>query len=171
MVPEVERLHRHFADALRKAYGKLPLSGLPRISRMREGQSRFRVTDVDGNSVIFIKNDEDHDHEEADTAVPSSRLAKVLESASILRDFKNDDGAAARILDVALSRDARDRGAPPLDRARALIARAELAVALGDEAKVNQLRAELAALALTDEQRGHLQPDVEALDELERTQR
>ncbi len=172
IVPEVESLHRHFAEALRKAYGKLPLSGLPRISRMRKGQSRFRVTDVDGNSVIFIKSDEDHGYgEEAPEGPPPSRLARALETARVLRDFKNDDATAAKMLDVALSRDAKDGGSPPLDRARALAARAELAVALGDEARAGELRAELAALELTAEQRAQLQPELDALDELERSQR
>lgn len=33
MVPEVEELHRTFIEALRGAYGKVPLRGAPRISR------------------------------------------------------------------------------------------------------------------------------------------
>jgi hypothetical protein len=60
LVPEVEQLHRQFTDRLRAALGRVPGTGFPRISRMRPGQTRFTLTDVAGNAVIFIKHgDED----------------------------------------------------------------------------------------------------------------
>src|SRR5688572_22957962 len=45
VMDEVERTHQAFSAALRSAYGKVPLRGIPRISRMRPGQSRFTVVD------------------------------------------------------------------------------------------------------------------------------
>ncbi|WP_437585326.1 hypothetical protein [Sorangium sp. So ce1000] len=165
IVPEVERLHEAFAEGLRRAYGKLPISGLPRISRMKKGQSRFRVVDVAGNSVIFIRRDDD---EGAAGSRSDSRLGKALRAAARLRDFKNDDAAAAKVLDVALARNGPDA---PLERARALAARLELAVALGEQARARALRDEIDAAPLSDEERAQLRPQLDAADALDRSQR
>src|SRR6266498_4871495 len=59
LVSDVEGLHQTFADAMRRVLGKVPTAGLPRISRMKPGQTRFTVTDPAGNSVIFIKRGAD----------------------------------------------------------------------------------------------------------------
>ncbi|WP_437790405.1 hypothetical protein [Sorangium sp. So ce693] len=169
IVPEVERLHETFAEGLRRAYGKLPISGLPRISRMKKGQSRFRVVDVAGNSVIFIRRDAPNDDDEGAAGSRSgSRLGKALRAAARLRDFKNDDAAAAKVLDVALARKGAD---DPLERARALAARLELAVALGEQARARALRDEIDAAPLSGEERAQLQPQLDAVDALDRSQR
>jgi len=104
LVAEVEELHRTFAERLRTALGKVPGRGFPRISRMRPGQTRFTLTDVAGNSVIFIKHgDEDAKAAEAYTEPGQTPLAKALRVAERLRDFKGDDAAAAKVLDNALA--------------------------------------------------------------------
>jgi hypothetical protein len=172
MVPEVEQLHVTFADALRSSYGKLPISGIPRITRMKPGQTRFTIVDVAGNSLIFIKKDaggsEDEDALEAVKRRPGeSRLAHAVRFAARLRDFKNDDEAAARVLDLAL---ARPEPGDPLERARALAARVELAVALADPARAEALRAELAALPLPADQRAELAAELERARALQRSQ-
>jgi hypothetical protein len=162
IVPEVEPLHATFAAALRRTYGKLPVTGVPRITRMKPGQSRFTVVDVAGNSLVFIKQGapaEDEDVEAAITRRPDeSRMAHALRFAARLRDFKNDDAAAAKVLDTAL---ARDEPCAPLERARALEARLELAVALAQPDRAGSLRAELSALPLAPEERAQLQAEVE----------
>jgi hypothetical protein len=157
MVPEVEQLHETFVGALRQAYGKLPVAGIPRITRMKPGQSRFTVVDVAGNSVIFIKQGAPEEDETAEDAIAprsgESRLVRALRRAARLRDFKIDDAAAAKVLDVAL---AHTEPADPLERARALAARIELAVVLGDQARVVALSSELEGLPLSDEQRAEI---------------
>jgi catechol 2,3-dioxygenase-like lactoylglutathione lyase family enzyme len=168
IVPEVERLHQAFAEALRRVFGKLPISGLPRISRMRKGQSRFTVVDPAGNSVIFIRRNAPDDYDEGQKPPSSSRLGKALRTAARLRDFKGDDLAAAKVLDVAL---ARDEPALPIERARALAARAELAIALGDETRARTAREELQRIPLSDEEREQVREELEAADPLDRTQR
>jgi hypothetical protein len=168
IVPEVERLHQVFAEALRSVFGKLPVSGLPRISRMRSGQSRFTVVDPAGNSVIFIRRNAPDDYDESQKPQSSSRLGKALRAAARLRDFKGDDLAAAKVLDVAL---ARKEPALPIERARALAARAELAIALGDETRARDAREELQRIALSDEEREQFHGELEAADALARTQR
>lgn len=158
-VPEVEQLHEVLAGALRKAYGKLPVAGFPRLARMKKGQSRFHVVDPAGNWLRFIKQDaEDAGHEAAEAkADKRSKLAQVLDTVALLRDFKGDDAAAARVLDAALRR---KEPAPPLDRARALAARAELAVALGDQERADALLAELGQIPLSDEERARYQEEL-----------
>ena len=53
-VPDTSELHRAFADGLRSLYGKVPLAGIPRMTRPRprrnaEGLAGFSVVDPGGN--------------------------------------------------------------------------------------------------------------------------
>ncbi|MBN9683906.1 MULTISPECIES: hypothetical protein [unclassified Corallococcus] len=128
IVDEVEALHARFLDTLRKAYGRTPVRGLPRMTRMRKGQTRFTLTDPSGNSLMFIRRDEPEGHGDAEQA-PATLLGKALKTARRLRDFKGDDAAAAKVLDAALKKP--DAGTAK-EREQALADRAELAEALGD---------------------------------------
>ena len=169
MVPEVENLHQTFADGLRRAYGKLPLAGVPRISRMKNGHSRFSVVDVAGNSVIFIRQGAPDDYDEGNSSADSqSSLGRALRTAARLRDFKNDDAAAAKVIDMAL---ARAEHAAPMARAEALAARLEIAIALGEEERGRALRAELDELPLSGDERAAIQVALNRIDELQRTGR
>jgi hypothetical protein len=166
LVPDVERLHQTFAAALRQAYRKLPVAGFPRITRMKPGQTRFTVVDPAGNSVIYIRRDAHSPRGERKSGGQSqSGLAKAIETAATLRDSSGDDAKAAKVLDVAL---ARYDPAPAVDRARALAARAELAVALGDWPRARALRDELQQVPLAEEDRQRLGFELNAADELER---
>lgn len=173
MVPEVEALHATFAGALRGAYGKVPVAGIPRITRMKPGQSRFTIVDVAGNSLIFIKQGAPEEDETAEDAIAppagESRLARALRLAARLRDFKNDDRAAAKVLDAALAHEEAAEASVPLERGRALVARIELAVALGDPARAAALRAELDGLPLADPERAELAAELERVGALQRT--
>jgi catechol 2,3-dioxygenase-like lactoylglutathione lyase family enzyme len=165
-VSEVEPLHEEFSAGLRAKYGKFPVAGFPRITRFRKGQGRFTVVDPSGNSVIYIRRDEPDvgggEYEKL------SALAKAVEAAAYLRDSKGDDKAAAKVLDVALGR---YKDAAPLDRARALAARAELAVAMGDAEKLRMARAELQQIPLSDEERERYRRELQAADVLEQQMR
>lgn len=168
MVPEVEQLHKVFADALRRAYGKLPIAGFPRLARMKKGQSRFNVVDPAGNWLRVIKQKApDVDHEAAEAGDGTrSKLAQALDTVALLRDFKGDDAAAAQVLDASLRR---NEAAPPIDRARALAARAELAVALGDEERAESLLAEVRQIQLSDEDRATFEEELQAADKLKQS--
>jgi len=159
VVPEVEQLHRELAARLREAYGKVPLTGLPRISRMKPGQSRFTLVDVAGNSVIYIRdNAPDGYDEEASDAPSQTRLGKVLRTAARLRDFKNDDAAAARVLEAALKKPE----GTAFERARVLVARAEIAAAAGDTARVQRAREEISTMALDAGERSQIDAELRA---------
>jgi catechol 2,3-dioxygenase-like lactoylglutathione lyase family enzyme len=105
LVDEVEELHERFRRSLRASLGRVPTSGLPRITRMRPGQTRFTVVDPAGNSVLFITHGEPDPHEEIRRlAATLSPLGKAIRNAEVLRDYKNDNAACARVLRGALAR-------------------------------------------------------------------
>lgn len=143
IVPEVEQLHGEFVSRLRAALGRVPGRGFPRISRMKPGQTRFTLTDVAGNSVIYIKRGgKDEAAAEEYKQAGLSPLRRAVAVAARLRDFKNDDGAAAKALDGALARHTEPRA----DFAAALEARIELAEAMGDAEMARELSARLREL-------------------------
>lgn len=161
IVPEVEALHGRFCDALRRVYGKLPIVGFPKISRFKPGQNRFKVSDPSGNVVRFIKRPA----REGSGRGKQSGLAKAIEMAAKLREECGDDESAAKVLDVAI---AKYSDAPPLDRVRALSARSELAIALGETKKLKSVQAEMKKIPLSDKDRQKHREELRAADELER---
>lgn len=105
IVPEVELLHAHFSQALRALLGKVPAKGLPRITRMKPGQTRFTIVDPAGNSIVYIRRGEKDPHEETKQLQSQlSPLGKALRAAEVLSDYKNDDVAATKVLRTALSK-------------------------------------------------------------------
>ncbi|MBJ6759721.1 VOC family protein [Myxococcaceae bacterium JPH2] len=148
VLDEIDDLHEVFLEALRRFQGKVPVTGIPRIARKRKGQSRFHVVDPGGNWLRFVKRNHPREVPEAESArrKSQSKLMTALQTASKLRDFKGDDAAAAKVLDAAL---ARAEQSVPLERARVLLARAELASVLGEPAREAAVRAELSALPLS----------------------
>lgn len=163
-VPAVAPYHRAFADALRARYGAVPTAGIPRITRFTPGQTRFKLFDPSGNLVIFIDRDEpDGSYSWSEESL--SMLEQAREQAVFLRDTYANDEAAAKVLDKAL---AAHPSAAPVERARALAARAELAVAIGDSSRADAARAELAQIALTDAERATHHSELRAADALER---
>ena len=145
MVPDVEAVHAEFGASLARILGRFPAKGLPRISRMRPGQTRFTLTDPNGSSVTFIKyGPEDGKNAHAYEDPRLTPLQKAIKVAERLRDYHVNDRMAAKALDVALARPGAES---PHDRAAALIARAELARALDDPALAERLEAEAADLS------------------------
>ncbi|SIN87895.1 hypothetical protein SAMN05444166_1407 [Singulisphaera sp. GP187] len=167
MVEEVEPYHQSFFKGLKGKYGRVPTSGLPRITRLKPGQCRFTVVDPGGNSMIYIAREEPkYEYPDKEKWSKLSPMERALETATNFRDMRGMDAAAAKVLDLAL---AKNPEAAPVERARVLAARAELAVAMGDEACARSTRAELGRLALSDEDRVRYQCELQAADELERT--
>jgi hypothetical protein len=144
IVAEVEQLHALYAARLERSLGRAPYRGLPRLSRMRPGQTRFTVTDVAGNSVIFVKRGREDDEAAAEYKRPGQTpLQRTVALAERMRDFKNDDAGAARALDRVLERYAGDGSS---DYKRAIEARIELADAHDESERARDLRTLLATL-------------------------
>ncbi|GAB3331778.1 hypothetical protein RMN56_28885 [Micromonospora halotolerans] len=150
MVDRVAPYHAEFTDAMRRAYGKVLATGLPRITRYRPGASRFTVADPSGNSIIFIQRNEPTELEYGGSKQLQG-LARVLDNARILREFKNDDRQAFRAVNSGLRR--HGDGAPTVQQAVALAVLIELSTALEESERVPEWGARLRQLSLTVEER------------------
>ena len=165
LVDDIGALHRAFADGMRAAYGKVLISGLPRMTRPRvrrhDRLTGFSVVDPGGNWIRVTAK------APVRTPGPVIHLGRTLENAVVLADSKGDHAQAAKILDGALGRVPPDED--PALMAEALAYRAELALVLDDtetaaEAlaaarELDDTGAELAELAEALEQRTVVRPD------------
>jgi hypothetical protein len=157
MVDAVAPYHAAFSQAMRREYGKVLSKDLPRITRYRPGASRFTIMDPSGNSIIFIQRDEPTDLEYGGSKKLQG-LARVLDNARILREFKNDDRAAFRALNSGLRR--YDNSAPAVERAVALAMLIELSTALEQPDRVPEWGARLRHLPLTMQERSQVESAV-----------
>ncbi|WP_433042797.1 glyoxalase [Dactylosporangium sp. CS-033363] len=156
MVDAVAPYHAAFVAAMRATYGKVLAKGLPRITRYRAGASRFTVMDPSGNQIIFIQRDEPDLEYGGSKRLPG--LARVLDNARILREFKNDDRAAFRALKSGLRR--HGDTAPAVERGLALASMLELATALEEPDVVPAVGAQLRDLTLTPDERRRVESAV-----------
>lgn len=147
LVDAVAPYHAAFSAALRAKYGKVLSTGQPRITRYRPGASRFTVIDPSGNSLIFIQRDEPMELEYGGAAGLSG-LAKALDNARILQEFKGDDRAALRAITSGLRRH-RD-GATALDQALAFANLIELATELNEPEPIEGWLTEIRSIPLSD---------------------
>jgi catechol 2,3-dioxygenase-like lactoylglutathione lyase family enzyme len=146
VVPDVDGLYRAFADGLRAAYGRLPSAGIPRILRPRKRQGTvrgFSVVDPGGN---WLRVSQLGDTEERAATDKATGLARLIDNAARLGDAKGDHDEAMRLLTNGLRRFA---DAPAVDRVRAHLYRAELAVRAGDRELAAATLAEAGAIDLT----------------------
>ena len=132
-VPDTGALFDSFAAGMREAYGKLLVSGIPRMTRPRKRKntgelSGFSVIDPGGNWIRFFASPDRPDPEPGGPA--RSRLARSMENAVVLGESKGDHRQAARILDTALRRE--DGTDSTTELVEALVYRAELAIRLDD---------------------------------------
>jgi hypothetical protein len=163
VVPDPDALYRQFADGLRSRYGRLPASGIPRVTRPRKRYGTvngFSLIDVGGNWLRVSKmgdTEEETDHAE-------SGLARITEVAARLGDAKGDTAGALKTLESGLRRHAAD--ASGLERARALLYRAELALRLNDLELARESLVDVDQVELNEEERAEISPDREHILEL-----
>lgn len=148
-VDAVAPYHAAIARALKDWLGRVPSSGRPRLTRYRQGASRFTLVDPLGNNLIFVQRGEPTTLDYGGSKALRG-LAKALDNARILREFRNDDLAAFRALDSALRRPKPDD--QRLDRATALAVMVELAPLVGAEHRRDGLVAALQELALNPDE-------------------
>jgi hypothetical protein len=153
-----------FMKSFREHVGKVAHTGLPRISRMKPDGTRFTVTDPGGNAVIFISlGEKDMEIYNEPNNAGLTALQQAIAWAIRLRDFKNDDTAAAKALDKGLKNTEEEKG---IDIAQALLIRAELANrksgTLNDSIYSSQLR----KISLTKEEISVLQKRLSIADDI-----
>jgi hypothetical protein len=168
LVPDVEQLHRAFAAGMRAEYGKVLVSGIPRMTRPRpkknhDGVTGFSVIDPGGNWIRVSARSMT-----APTSMPapesSGRLATTLQNAVVQADSRGDHRQAARILDGALARS--DPAEDPITQVEALVYRAEIALALQDPVTARQMLARAHRVELTADARHQLAATLETATEL-----
>jgi hypothetical protein len=89
---------------------------------------------------------------------------KAVQAAETLADSKGDFAAAAKLLDTALSKAA---DAPAAHRAQALIARAGVAVSMGEQSLAKTLLDSVRELPIDQDERAALRDDFQRAAELE----
>jgi hypothetical protein len=161
LVDDTEPLFEAFAAGLRASYGKLPLSGFPRITRPRRRKnagnlSGFSLVDPSGNWIRVIR-----DAPAQESA--GGRLADALANAVVLADSHGDDAQAYKILAGAVRRVA-DPDRVELVEAQAYLA--ELAVRRGETDQAREHLAAVYAVELTEHDREAVAQALDAADEL-----
>ncbi|MEG9517475.1 hypothetical protein LZ318_27805 [Saccharopolyspora indica] len=151
-VPDTGELFRAFAEGMRGAYGKILVSGIPRMTRPRVRKnsgntSGFTVIDPGGNWIRIMAKTAGP----ADEAPVVGRLSASLRSAVVMGDSHGKADQAARILDAALERNRDTAG--PLELLEALAYRAELAVRCENQDAAREYLARAFDIELTDAQR------------------
>ncbi len=164
LTADADRLHADFRDGLKRALGRVPSRGIPRIGAVNDmsyGVRQFVMTDPGGNMIrigqpISTKV-------VPRTPASKTRLEKAFEAASLLLHSKEDPTTAARVIDDALDATT-DAPAPLLARARILSA--DAAYALGDDARAAARLDEVAAAGLSGADEEAIRDDLDRAEEL-----
>jgi hypothetical protein len=166
LTSDIAELHRAFAAGMRAAYGKVLVSGMPRMTRPRarknaDGVGGFSVIDPGGNWIRVFQKPATMP---APVPAPAGRLAKALANAVVLADSKGDVGQAVRILDSALARPQVDDD--PVTHVEVLVYRAELALVLHDRETATEMLARVEHIALNADETGRAAPTFEIAADL-----
>jgi hypothetical protein len=105
VVDDPGRLFEEFAAGLRAKYGKLPMTGYPRITRPRrrknaENRSGFSLVDPAGNWIRVMASQAPL----SENSPGDDPLTRALDNAVVLADSHGDVAQAHKILAGALAR-------------------------------------------------------------------
>lgn len=137
-----------FATGLRTAYGKLPLTGYPRITRPRRRKnadwlSGFSLIDPAGNWIRVIRDAAVGEPPETPSI---GKLAEALANAVVIADSHGDSAQALKILGGAVARERSH--AEPVEVLEALAFVAELSIRSGDHDRAREVLDDIRALDL-----------------------
>jgi catechol 2,3-dioxygenase-like lactoylglutathione lyase family enzyme len=134
--PDLEQLYQMFTAGVRRAHGRIPVAGIPRILPIRRKSGTatgFSVVDVGGNWLRFYRDtaadthDDDTASAEEDQA-PRTGLGRVIDVAARQGDSRGDELRAISVLDAGLIR---HPDAPGAELFEAVLYRAELKHRIG----------------------------------------
>jgi len=166
LVPDVDALYAAFTEGLRAATGRVPSRGVPRIGPVKDmsyGVRQFVMVDPGGN---YIRIGQPIEARPALRAEAAGRLERALEAAVLLADSKQDDAAAAKVIDSAFAAGGAT-DAPPTVVVRARILQADLAWRQGDPAGAVARLAEARDIVLDDAERAAIADDLGRAGELD----
>ena len=166
LTADIEGLHRAFAAGMRAAYGKVLVSGTPRMTRPRarknaDGLGGFSVIDPGGNWIRVFR---DAATAPMPATTPAGRLAKALANAVVQADSRGSVGQAVRILDSALAHPRADDD--PVEQVEVLVYRAELAMVLHDPKTAAEMLARVQSVVLTEDEAERAAPAFDNAAEL-----
>ena len=128
-VPDPGALHDVFAAGLKRAYGRVPRAGIPRVLPLRRKAGTatgFSVVDPGGNWLRFYRTGAAED----DPGEQRTGLGRVIDVAARQGDARGDERQAVAVLTAGITRYERD--AAPALMVEALLYRAELLARVGD---------------------------------------
>jgi len=176
LVPDTGLLFEEFATGLRAAYGKLPISGIPRITRPRRKQGTtagFSVVDPGGNWLRVSALGDSEDATDASgtagasgtVSAPAGRLDRVLLNAARQGDAHGSETTAISVIEAGLQRhpEATDAEKLPL-----LVYLAELHERTGNHGLARSVLDSVGALELDPEARQVLATELANAEELRR---
>ena len=171
VVDDPAAVFEFLAAGLRARYGRLPLTGSPRITRPRaranaSGSTGFSLVDPDGNWVRFTRRPPAKAGESEGTLSPRSPLARAIDDAVVSADSRGLPQQGLKTLSGAYRRLAET--ASVSDKAAALAYLAELSVRLDDSALARDHLAALTELGVEPHDPGHAETLAQA-DELLRS--
>lgn len=170
IVPDADALYQSFAAGLRQHYGKIPVAGIPRITKPNNknaaGDYRFNVIDPGGNYIRFIQLAEQSQNAQAPAPkkIPLTKLGRAIQSADLIAAARGDFAAAAKVLDTALAQS--KSAITPLEYVPALVLRAEIALNMGDKPLASRLLDDIAKLSLTNQDQSTLRNEFQKMEEL-----
>jgi catechol 2,3-dioxygenase-like lactoylglutathione lyase family enzyme len=108
LVDDADALYKIFAANLRQHYQKLPVAGIPRITKPNNknsgGDWRFNVVDTAGNWIRFIQRGAPPAQPmPITTTAKLTPLGRAIMSAELLVNGKGDFPEAAKVLDAAFA--------------------------------------------------------------------
>ena len=160
LTTDTEKLFEDFAAGLRAGLGRLPIAGIPRITRPRKKQGTaggFSIVDPGGNWLrVFRRGD-------PETSDTERGLARVVENAARQGDAHGDEAAAIAVLDAGLLR---YPDAAPLERLPALVYRAELDLRVGNLQRARETIGEVLATPLDEAESAALEAELAAAREM-----
>ncbi|MHA7271400.1 VOC family protein [Arthrobacter sp. HLT1-20] len=160
LTPDTGHLFEQFATGLKEHFGKLPISGIPRITRPRRRQGTaggFTVVDPGGNWLRIVSSAQDQQNG------PTGVFERVMLNAARQGDARGDIPVAISVLDAGLLRHA---DAPQPEKVPVLAYLAELLVRAGYKDRARTVLAELAAMELSSAEKAALSADLATAAEL-----
>lgn len=132
-VPDVDDVYRDFRERLKQTYGKIPVKGFPRITKLNDlvEDRRFNLVDPAGN-YLMIGQPHAAPKPIAGGPIEAERPTKFVvayETAYRLTYAKEDHEHAARVLDHALNQ---TEEASASLRYQACVLRADIAISMDD---------------------------------------
>jgi hypothetical protein len=171
LVTDLAGLHQTFSSGLRSHLGKLPVAGIPRISKLNNSNSakqlRFNIIDPGGNWIRFAQiGEQPAPTEDSEPKKEGqTKLSRATQAADWLVEAEGDFAKAAQMMDKAL---AQKEPVPPVHLVQALVLRAGLAISLDDKALARTFLTQVRQIELEAHERDALTAELQRADDLEK---